>query len=217
MAIGIKHDLAIPALYLVFAILILKRWTKDIKITLFLLSFFLGPIVITWVVSQKFQSIFFNRYLLYAIPAGMLLVASNKRKLTGVAIGFLLIFFGIIDVYYFTHPIKKPFREMAAYVKSSLAEDDFLINWNAGSHHLWETKYYGIPSPIYVEGEGELPFFVGTALMEENDLVHEIPKGVSRVGVTTSGETEEIELPGYIEGEVKNFGRGLKFVWYSKK
>ena len=214
LALGIKHNLSEIALYLTFAILIIRKWTKDVRKSLFLLTWFLGPIVLTWLVSQKFQSIFFNRYLLYAIPGVTLLIASNRRKFSGVILGILIILLGIIDFNYFTHPTKKPFRELAAYVLETKRGDDFLINWNAGSHHLWETKYYKIPAPIYIPEEKELPFFVGTALMEESDVIHKLPKA-NRIGVVTSGEIDEISLPGYTEESSKTFNE-LKFVWYRK-
>lgn len=207
---------------LVVVALFLRKWQKDIKKTLFLLSWFLGPILLTWIVSQKFQSIFFNRYLLYAIPGAMLTLASMGRKYSGIFIGILLLLFLRIDYHYFTHPTKLPFREMSAWVKETLRQDSgqaqktVLINWNAGSHHLWETKYYGIPAPIYVPGGGELPFFVGTALMEEGDIINEIPENTRRVGVVTSSSIEEIDLPGYTEEERKEMD-GLKFVWYLKE
>ena len=128
----------------------------------------------------------------------------------------LIIFFGIIDYDYFTHPQKLPFREYSEYVKSELRENDFLINWNSSSHHIWETKYYDIPAPIYIPHEGgDLPFFVGTALMEEGDVIREIPKDSQRVGVITSGSVEEVILLGYTESEARDF-KGLKFIWYEK-
>ena len=186
------------------------------KSTLFLTLWFLGPILLTWIVSQKFQSIFFNRYLLYTIPGAMLIVSSSRRRMGGIIIALLILILFVVDYYYFTHPAKPPFREFASYVKSVKMDDDFLINWNSASHHLWETKYYGIPAPIYVPPEGgDLPFFVGTALMDENDVIREIPERVERVGVITTGPVDEIALPGYTESEVKTFDK-LKFVWNSK-
>src|SRR4030042_4754344 len=204
------------ALYLVIAIAVFRKWWKNIKRTIFLLLCFLGPIVLTWLISQKFQSIFFNRYLLYTIPAAILVLASSRSKVSLIPLTLLVILFGIIDYDYFTHPKKLPFRQYSEYIKSELRPGDFLINWNSSSHHLWETKYYGIPAPIYIPPEGgDLPFFVGTALMEKGDIIREIPETTERVGVVTSGSVEEVNLPGYTDGEAKDFN-GLKFIWYEK-
>jgi len=214
LAAGFIHPLTIPALVFVLVALGLRHWFEKKEIDLFLLSWFLLPIAFTWIISQRFQSIFFDRYLLYTIPGAMLLVASKGRKFSGIVLGILIIILAIMDFHYFTHPTKKPFRELASYVKETKRGDDFLINWNAASHHLWETKYYGISAPLYIP-EGELPFYVGTAQMTEEDILKEIPKKINRVGVITSGDIAEIELPYYTEEEAKTFG-GLKFVWYQK-
>ena len=226
LAEGIKNDqLKLPilditlykaSLYLVFAALVIRKWWKNIKHTIFLILWFLGPIVITWLVSQKFQSIFFNRYLLYTIPAAMLILASSRSKFTLITLSVLAVLFAVMDYNYFTHPAKLPFRQYSEFVKSEMRDGDFLINWNSSSHHLWETKYYTIPAPIFIPSEGgELPFFVGTALMEEKDIIREIPKGTKRVGVVTSGPVEEVKIPNYGQGEVKEFN-GLKFILYSR-
>lgn len=232
LAEGIKNSsLKVPlldytlhqaSLYLVFAALVLRKWHKSVKKTVLLLMWFLGPIVLTWLISQKFQSIFFNRYLLYAIPGAMLLVGSGRRKkLSEPVIGLTLLLFIIIDYNYFVSPQKLPFRQMSEYVLQTRKEGDFLINWNSSAHHLWETKYYGFDSPIYIPSGGDLPFFVGTALMEDADVAREIPEDTRRVGVTTSGQIDEIELPGYTEIERKilkpiSGDKELNFVWYGK-
>ena len=215
LAAGIKHPIAIPALYVAAVILIIRRWGKSFQKSLFLVSWFILPVAFAWLVSQKFQSIFFNRYLLYVIPGAMLLLASNQRKfLSKIGVVVLLVFFAIIDFNYFTHPIKRPFQELSVYVKETQQEGDFLINWNSGAHHLWETIYYEIPAPIYVP-EGELPFYVGTAQMTDKDILREIPLDAKRIGVVTSGSVDEIDLPSYTESEPVAFGE-LKFVWYQK-
>lgn len=201
-------------LWVVLATLVLRKWFKEFKDSLFLLSWFLGPIVLTWGVSQLFQSIFFNRYLLYAIPAGMLLLVSGRRKISMVLLAVIAASFVLIDAFYFTHPIKLPFRELASHVQETRNKDDLIINWYSnGTHHIWETKYYGIGGPIYVSGGGDLPFFVGTALMEEGDIISKLPKVNGRIGVVTSGPVEEINLPGYTKAQERVFG-SLKFVWY---
>lgn len=208
-------------LYLVLLTFFLRKWRKVIKRTLFLLFWFFGPILLTWITSQFFQSIFFNRYLLYSIPAAMIILASERRKIIStLLITSIIILFAIIDLNYFTHPTKRPFSQLSQYVKQTQGKNDFLISWNASSHHLWETKYYGIPAPIYIPEKGELPFFVGTALMEKGDIIHQIPDNVERVGVITSGSVEEVNIPGYTESEIKKFknpwegASEIKFIWY---
>lgn len=203
------------ALFAVLAALALRRWFGNIKPSVYLFAWFLGPIVLTWVVSQFFQSIFFNRYLLYTIPGAMLLLASKRAKASSVLIGLVIICFALIDFHYFTHPTKLPFNELASYAKETRVENSAIVNWYSnGTHHIWETKYYDIGGPIYVSSEEELPFFVGTALLGKNDLIRELPD-VERIGVVTRGPVEEVELPNYTEDTLKEFD-GLKFIWFQR-
>lgn len=226
LAQGIKDDsLILPftdyklyeiSLYLVFAGLLLRRWHKSIKYSVFLLLWFLLPILLTWGVSQYFTSIFFNRYLLYTIPAAMLLLGSKGQKYSGFVLGILLIVYAVIDFNYFVHPTKLPFKEMAQYVNETRREGDFFINIEPGSHHLWESKYYGFNAPIYVPDGQELPYFVGTALMGDSDIIQTLPSDVNRLGVITSKSTDSISLPHYVESERKEIGN-LKFIWFEKE
>lgn len=218
LAQGIKHPLAKPALSFTLLSLLFRNWLRNLKITAILLSWFLGPILLTWLISQFFQSIFFNRYLLYAIPGSMLILASSRRKIiSAIALGIVLGLFINIDYHYFTHPTKRPFRQLAEYVQETRHGDDFLINWNSSSHHLWETKYYAIPAPIYLPGEGQLPFFVGTALMTDSDVIRSLPPRIRRLGVITSGPIAEVIIPGYTSLEDPRIFGDLKYLWLEKK
>lgn len=203
-------------LYLTLTTLVLRKWHRQIKNSIFLLLWFLGPILITYTVSQYFQSIFFNRYLLYTIPAAMLILGSGRRRfISTIPLTLTLVAFLTTDIYYFTHPQKLPFKDLGNYVSKTRQEGDLTINWNSSAHHLWETKYYGFDSPIYIPEAGDLPFFVGTALMEKRDIIRDIPTNTKRVGVTTSGPIDEINLPGYTESE-RWENQGLKFIWFEK-
>jgi len=226
IATGIKNDnLKIPftdlafyqaSLYLAFLILIMRKWWRKVKISLFFVIFFLTPIILTWFISQYFQSIFFNRYLLFTIPSFSIIVASCRNKISPFVIFFLILILAIIDYDYFIHPKKLPFKQVASYIKTQMREEDFLINWYSnGTHHLWETKYYSIPAPIFNPKKEKLPFFVGTALMQDEDFVSEIPDQVKRVAVITSGPIEEISIQGYTKTKVETFD-SLKVVWFSK-
>lgn len=212
IAEGIAHKFAIPAFYLLGTVFAFRRWDKDKEKALFLASWFFIPLLLTYTISQVFQSIFFDRYMLYAIPGAMLVLASNRRQIGEIFLFLAVILLLAINAFYFTHPTKRPFRDLANYVKETQQEGDFLINHNAQAHHLWESKYYGIPAPIWVP-EGELPFYVGTALMVENDVVRRLPEA-QRIGIITSGNIEEVTLPGYTQSEKRQFG-SLTFAWYA--
>ena len=214
LAYGVSHLLAFPALVVTSAILFLRRWGKNKEESLFLLSWFLLPILATFVISQFFSPIFYSRYLLYTIPAAMILVASKRRAFSNIPIFVVIILFAIIDFHYFTHPTKPRFDLVVDYVRRTQQEGDYLINWNTTPHFLWESKYYGIPAPLYLQNKNALPYFVGTALMMPGDIIYETPQKVERIGVITSGPIDEIKLPGYTESRSKTFGQ-VKFAWFT--
>ena len=205
------------ALWTTFIILALKKWSRDLKKTLFLLGWFLIPILATWLISQKFTSIFFNRYLLYTVPAATLILTSLRRtRVSVIFITALVISFSLIDWYYFIHPTKIPFRDLAVYVRLTQMPGDLLINEDTGNHKLWESKYYGIPAPIYNPQSIPLPYFVGTALMEDADIITKIPTGTKRLGVITYKKGSELKLTGFKVLEEKSFG-DLNFVWLQRE
>lgn len=212
---GIRNPLAVYARDLALAVLVLRVWTKDVKKSIFLALWFTLPIILTWIISQKFTPIFFNRYLLYTIPAGMLILASDKRKYVKYLLLIIIALFAIVDWNYFTHPVKIPFRDLAVYVKQTEVKGDFLINEDAGNHKLWESKYYGIPAPIYNPTDLPLPYFVGTALMDKGDIINSLPSGVKRLGVITYKNGADLKFKGYKVLSEKRFGE-LNFIWMQK-
>jgi uncharacterized membrane protein len=200
---------------LALLLLIFRKWTKDFSKTIILILWFIVPVAATWLLSQKLQSIFYDRYLLYTIPAVTLLAASEMRKLGKILLAAILIIYLASDYLYFTHPMKIPFRDLAAYVKQTEGTGNFLINEDVGNHKLWESKYYGIPAPIYNPSGIPLPFFVGTALMEPGDIINSLPKGVQRLGVITYKSAKDLKIQGYKSVSEKGFG-SLNFVWMNK-
>ena len=214
---GIKHKFAETARILVLIGLGLSLLTKNIKNFLFLASWFLVPVLLTWLISQGFTPVFYNRYLLYTIVPAMIILASVRIKFARLLIAAVIILFGIIDWNYFTHPAKIPFKDLAGYVSETKLPGDYLINEDAGNHKLWESKYYGIPAPIYNPDDSSLPYFVGTALMEEGDIIKELPKDAKRIGAITYKAGHEIKskFKGYEVADEKRFG-DLNFVWLKK-
>lgn len=199
------------ALVTIIITLLLRNWLKDKKKSLFLLGWFFVPLIITYLISQVFQSIFFDRYMLMVIPASSLLIASLRRKPSLVFILIAVFLLATLNYYYLTHPTKRPFRDLANYVKAE-ASDLTLINYNAASHHLFESKYYGLEAPIYAPKP--LPFYVGTALMEENDVISQLPDE-EKIGLITSANPQDVVVPGYMIEKSKQFD-SLHFLWLKR-
>lgn len=199
------------ALLAIIITLFLRNWLKDKEKSLFLLGWFFIPLILVYLISQVFQSIFFDRYMLMVIPASSLIIASLRRKPSFIFILLTVFLSATLNYHYFTHPTKRPFRDLANYVKTETA-GLALINYNATAHHLFESKYYGLKAPIYAPEP--LPFYTGTALMEENDVIKQLPDE-EKIGLISSAPPSEINLPGYTIEETKQFD-GLWFLWLKR-
>lgn len=192
-------------------ILIFKKWSDKFKENLILLGWVTFPVALAFVLSLGKASIFYDRYLIFIIPGLMLLLAGGLRKISWALILIFSIPLLWVNYHYFIHPTKRPFRELAQYIKNEAAPEDYLINYNADAHHLWETKYYGLTAPLYVP-EGTLPYYVGTAQMTEKDIVADL-HNKERVGVISSEEPEKIIINDYQLETYKKFG-SLSFSWF---
>ena len=194
-------------------LLVTKDWRRVGKKWISLLVIFSAPILLSYLLSQVITPIFYDRYLLSAVVgSSVLLVLGTRQKFMPIAI-LLLLIYGYLSWQSFNTPKKRPFQEYAAFVKTEVKPGDFLLNWNGKAHHIWETKYYGIPAPIYTPN-GPLPLYVGTAQMSASDTIDKLPN-VKRIGVIASEDPKEIALPGYKMSFLKQFGE-LRFMWWTK-
>jgi len=175
----------------------------------------MAPVVFSFGVSHLLTPVFYDRYLLSVVLGMAVLIGLGIRKWLVPVLLVLVVIYGYSSYQLFRQPHKRPFREMASQVKAELKEGDFLLNYNGGAHHLWETKYYGIPAPIYLP-EGELPLWVGTAQMTDEDIVRSVPEGVERLGVVTSEPVEKvvIEEPWQVSG-VGEF-ESIRVIWMER-
>ena len=188
----------------------MRSWGEWKKEKLILAWAFI-PIVLTFFISQLKSSIFYDRYMLYCLPPLILLLVSRRRAASLTFIFLAIFSLIIIDWHYFTHPIKRPFKELATYVKQNKQslllrnkKPDFgLINYNGKAHHLFESKYYGLEAPIFVP-QGLLPFYAGTALMDKKDIINILPNK-EKIMVISSEDPEKTYLCGY------SFEKQIKF------
>lgn len=203
----------IAGLGLILSILILRRWQIKKERDIFCVLWFILPIFLVWLFSQFAQSIFFDRYMLAMIPGAILLISSRRRRKYSLII--LTIFTAILawsSYNYFIHPTRRPFRELADYIKSTRRSDDALINWNTTAHHIWEMKYYQIPAPIYTGGETQLPFYVGTAQMIPGDIIAALPN-TPRISIVYSGDAGIIDIPNYLKIDERHFADLTYQLW----
>lgn len=202
------------AALLTTALLVFKDWKKVWKPWTIMTTCFLLPVLLAFIFSQFATPIFYDRYLMFAVAGGTLIFGVGLKQKAYPLLVALLILYTLSSFTLFNQPHKKPFRELADYVKSHQTEKDYLLNISGQAHHIWESKYYGIPAPIYTP-QGPLPLFVGTAQMTAGDMVSSLPKASGRIGTISSEPPERIMLPGYKQQEVHQFD-GLNFIWWKK-
>ena len=140
--------------------------------------------------------IFYDRYLLSVIPMMAVVWTLGTKREIKFGLMFLILIYSLESYAKYTHPTKRPFKEMAVKIKKEMKEGDVLLNYNGGAHHLWESKYYGVPAPIYTPG-GPLPLYVGTAQMTKGDTTEKIPTPKRRLIVISSEPTSKMVLPSY--------------------
>jgi uncharacterized membrane protein len=209
---GVGKTLTLPVTIIAGLLLLFKDWKRIGKSFLELMFVFIGPVLISFAVSYLVTPVFYDRYLLATTVGIATLIGLGIKRYFRFLLLALVILYTIISVNQFTHPQKAPFKDLAKSVKSQLLEGDFLVNHNGKSHHLWESKYYGIPAPIYNPGD-PLPFYVGIAQMTNDDTIKALPEA-KRIGVI-SDFGEDISLPNYHQTTSEKFGN-LEFSWWEK-
>jgi len=195
-------------------VLLGKEWKKVSKKWLEVLFVVSAPVWIAVVVSYLVTPVFYDRYLLSVVAGAAVLVGMGTKKSLIPVLVILVAFYGYLSLWQFTHPSKLPFREFAAYVKSVKRPEDRLITIQGRAHFLWESKYYGIPAPIYTPN-GPLPLFVGTAQMTEGDMIETLPTVTGRLGLITSDDLSDIKIDGYRMTSFENFDN-LSISWWAK-
>jgi len=213
---GVDKQSQLLAGGLVLVLLIGKKWKKVGKRWLEVFLMVIAPVVFSVIVSYLVTPVFYDRYLLSVVVGIAALIGMGTRKWLVPVMIILVVIYGMGSYQKFVNPKKRPFREMVQEVKSKLQEGDYLLNYNGSAHHIWETKYYGIGAPIYVP-EGELPLYVGTAQMTDEDTVKRVPEETKRLVVITSEPVEKVEIeePWQVE-EVTDFG-SIRAIWMEKE
>ncbi|MBU1200258.1 hypothetical protein KJ953_01835 [Patescibacteria group bacterium] len=196
----------------VLLLLIGKDWKRVGKKWVELLVIYVFPVVLSAIVSYLVTPIFYDRYLLSVVAGLVVLIVVGARDKFKWILLAMVVFYGLTSFGVFMNPKKRPFRQMAEYIKQEIGEDDVLINYNGAAHHLWESKYYGVLAPIYTPS-GPLPLYVGTAQMTEEDTVESIGYVKGKLGVIASEPIENVEIEGFELTEKKDFD-GLTFSWW---
>lgn len=194
-----------------FFLLILRGFKKE-KDTIIYLWLFL-PAVLTFFASQIGRPLFFDRYLIVSAAAIPMLLTSQSKKIATFFLAGIIIGLAVINIYSFQHSVKQPFRDVAQFVHSAYGKDKLVINYYTDALHYFELKHYDVNAKIY-SPTSPLPFWVGTALIDQNDVLTQLPKDPILL-VMASGDINRIKIPGYQEVKQKQF-KNLYLLWFVK-
>lgn len=177
------------------------------------------PAILTYFLSQIGRPLFFDRYLIVSASALPILLASQRMSnAPGKRIALpllILMIMGLffINIHSFQNPVKQPFRELAQFIETTYGQDKIVVNYYTDALHYFELKHYDVNVKIY-SPNGPLPFWVGTALVDKNDVLEEVPKEPTLL-VMASGDIKKIQIPGYQELRRRQF-RDLYLLWLVK-
>lgn len=211
---GVKTEWRRFVQILALGLLLVKDWRLVGRRWLGLALIFLMPVALAYVISHTVTPIFYDRYLLSVVMGLMVLLGLGTKRQFWLLLLIPALLFAAQSWDQFTHPSKRPFRELAGYVKQEIKPDDILLNYNGRAHHLWESKYYGIPAPVFTPS-GPLPLFAGTAQMTPEDTTQVLPTADGRLGLIASEPIATIALPGYKLIDNRQFGQ-LSFSWWQR-
>lgn len=198
-------------------LLVLRGFRRNPDGLLYLWLFL--PAILTYFLSQIGRPLFFDRYLIISASALPILLASQRASnVPGKKIALpllLLMIIGLlfINLHSFQNPVKQPFRELAHFIQTTYSKDKVVINYYTNALHYFELKHYDINVKIY-SPEGPLPFWVGTALIDKNDVLESLPKDPI-VLIMASGDLGRIKITGYQEIRRRQF-RDLYLLWFMK-
>lgn len=205
--------LPIASLVLLAGLLLLSlRGFKKRTDSLLYLWLFLPPLF-TYVMSLLGRPIFFDRYLIVCAPAIPILLASQTKKVATYLLLFVTFGLIVINAYSFQHPVKQPFRDVAQFVFDTYGKDKMVINYYTDALHYFELKHYGVNVKIY-SPQDPLPFWVGTALIDQNDILGALPNQRSFL-VMAGGDVGRVAISGYIEIRRERF-HNLYLLWFLK-
>jgi mannosyltransferase len=164
------------------------------------------PILATFIFSQFFTPIYYERYLILTTPMLMffifyslkpLLKISYIKMLSGILIGAYLVIIAISSFQIITKTTKADIRTGVSQILSKAEPGDIIVPKNV--LNFLETEYYvqrsGKNLPVYAQSSsGKVPFYIGGILYDPGLIIKSLPTGKRIWQIDPNGQYRLIVL-----------------------
>lgn len=192
-SLSMLYNLTIALVFLGFSYWIAKIVKEDRESTkkdyLLLVFLFSIPTLIVYIISSFWVPIFHERFLIPVLPIFIIFIVYSlfnlfnlNKTLSYFVFGLSLayIFFGIQSCEEIMRKTTKPAINYAVRQVLSVSDNNDAIIPESNLNFL-EVKYYveryGRSNPVYAySSDGKIPFYIGSVLFEDNEIIKEYPK-----------------------------------------
>lgn len=170
---------------LTFTSLLFRQKTKSLGT---IMAWFWGLLILIWLYSFN-TSFFYIRYLLFLVPAAIIIVTESLRRIRRksklvftLLTSLLLISTLIIDIHHYLRAPTAKERMTNLISDLDYQENDIILHTNAFTHHSFNI-YSEFPNQIY-NPNNDLLYYEGLAVIKESDYYRQQEvKGYDRVWV----------------------------------
>lgn len=207
---GLPNTYQLAGAIVVILLLAVVNWKKVDRDVYRLIFIFLFAPVVSLLISLISTPIFFERYLITFTVGVILILNITTIRLLRPILLLILFVFGYFSFNTLTQGSRQGIREAVIFAKQNMNEDDLMITYGDISNHIFESRYYGLKTPLY--SVNTLPSYMGIGLIEEGDIIDKAPSVKGNLLILTDYYPEFIYIPGYKMGNYKDFN-GVNIVW----
>ncbi len=201
-SLSMLYNLTIALVFLGLSYWIVKIVNENKESTkrdyLLLIFLFSLPVLIVYVISSFWVPIFHERFLIPVLPIFIIFIVYSLFNLFNLnkalsyiifALSLAYIFFGIQSCEEIMRKTTKPAINYAVRQVLSISDNNDAIIPESNLNFL-EIKYYikryGRSNPVYTySSDGRIPFYIGSVLFENDEVITDYPKD-KKVWIITS-------------------------------
>jgi hypothetical protein len=194
----------------VLILLAAVNWKKVVGNVRKLSFIFLFAPALSLLISLTGTPIFFERYLITFTVGVIIILNLTTVKIFRPILLLILLVFGYFSLKTINHGARQGIKEAVAFIKQNTTGDDFVITYGDISNHIFESRYYGLKTPLYTLNT--LPSYMGIGLLENGDIIDKVPVVKGNLLILTDYYPEFVYVPGYKMGNYRDF-KGVNIVW----